>query len=386
MKFDARDDAALNAFIDIAVPPPARVGDAASDIDTPSLVLDLNVFDANLTRMQAWATQHGVGLRAHAKAHKCPEVALRQIALGAVGICCQKVSEAVPFVQAGVDDILISNQVVGAPKLALLARLAGRARMAVCVDDAGNLADIAAAMQHAGTTIDILVEIDVGQGRCGVPDPASAWNLAQYAATTPGLRFRGLQAYHGSVQHVRDPAARAAICEDVAARIAAVVAHLTERGIVCADISGAGTGSAQFDAANGLYTELQAGSYAFMDVDYGSNAWDDALAFDVSLTLLSTVMSVATPGRAVLDAGLKSMTIESGLPRVLGREGLRVAQVNDEHAVVTIESGAAPALGDKLALVVPHVDPAFNLHDTVVAVRGGRVEGLWAIAARGLSR
>ena len=380
---------ALNTLAGAA---PAQAGDPLGSIDTPTLVLDLDAFETNLARMQAWANQHGVGLRAHAKAHKCPQIALRQIEHGAIGICCQKVSEAVPFVQAGVKDILISNQIVGAPKLALLAELTRHARVAVCVDNADNLHAIAQAMQAAGTRIDILVEIDVGQGRCGVNTPETALALAQQAGTTPGTRFRGLQAYHGAVQHVREPAARADICREVAARIRSYVDVLQTAGLAVGTISGAGTGSAQFDAASGIYTELQAGSYAFMDADYAANHWQSDLQFEPSLSLLTTVMSVATPGRAVLDAGLKAMTTESGLPRVMHRPGVTVRQVNDEHTVLVIDGGASgeaavlPALGEKVHLMLPHVDPAFNLHDVVVTVRDGQVTGTWPIEARGPGR
>ena len=373
----------------VMLPPIARVGDSLDAIDTPALVVDLDKFEGNLHRMQSWATEHGVALRAHAKAHKCPEVALRQIALGAVGICCQKVSEAIPFVNAGVTDILISNEVVGAPKLALLAALTKRARVAVCVDDAGNLRAIGEAMRAAGTQVDIMVEVDVGQGRCGVATSEAVLALARQAGESEGLRFRGLQAYHGTVQHIRSPQERAKVCSAVSTRVRGIVDDLAAHGVTCESISGAGTGSAQFDAPGGVYTELQAGSYAFMDVDYGSNTWDDALRFDVSLTLLTTVMSVATPGRAVLDAGLKSMTVEAGMPTVAvspDATRYRVIQVNDEHTILALDGGAAPALGDKVALVVPHVDPACNLHDAFVAVRNGRVERIWPISARGLSR
>lgn len=385
-------------------PAPARVGDDIGAIDTPALLLDLDVFETNLDRMQAWADRYGVGLRAHAKAHKCPDIALRQIARGAIGICCQKVTEAVPFIQAGVADVLISNQVVGAPKLALLATLTRHARMGVCVDNADNLRHIAQATQAADTQIDILVEIDVGQHRCGVSSTDEALALARMACDTPGLNFRGFQAYHGSVQHMRDPVARAEVCRHVAQTIKTYMNHLIAAGIpAVATVSGAGTGSVQFDAASNVFTELQAGSYAFMDADYNKNQWESELRFDTSLSLLATVMSVATPGQLVLDAGLKAMTIESGLPQVMQRHGLAVRQVNDEHTVLDIASDATtaspgeascpdecrfdvPALGEKVHLMLPHVDPAFNLHDVVIGVRGGRVEAIWPIAARGPGR
>lgn len=366
--------------------PAAAPGDPLARVDTPSLVLDLDAFEHNLRAMQAWADRHGVRLRPHAKAHKCPEIARRQLALGARGICCQKVSEAVPFVAAGIDDVHISNEIVGPAKLALLAQLARVARISVCVDDAGNLADISAAMTQAAAQVEVLVEIDVGQGRCGVPDVADAVALARRVQDLPGVSFGGLQAYHGSAQHVRSHAGRAETAAR-AARLAADCARaLRSAGIPCDRITGAGTGSAEFDAASGVYTELQAGSYAFMDGDYGANDWSGPLAFRHSLYLLTTVMSRPVAGRAVVDAGLKSTTIESGLPRVAGRDGLRYMAANDEHGVLEVAADACVRLGDTLLLVPAHVDPTFNLHDTLVAYRDGVVEGIWDIAARGLSR
>jgi len=369
-----------------ALPPAAAPGDALEQVDTPSLVLDLDAFEANLRLMQAWADRHGVALRPHAKAHKCPEIARRQLALGARGICCQKVSEALPFVAAGITDVHISNQVVGPAKLALLAQLARAARLSVCVDDPANLAAISAAMAQAGAQVEVLVEVDVGQGRCGVADTAAVLALARQARDLPGVAFAGLQAYHGSVQHVRDRAGRAAVAARAAAAAAGYADSLRAAGIACDRITGAGTGSAEFDAPSGVYTELQAGSYAFMDGDYGANEWAGPLAFRHSLFLLTTVMSVPAAGRAIVDAGLKSTTVECGPPQVAGRAGLHYAAANDEHGVLKLAPDAAVRLGETLLLVPSHVDPTFNLHDSLVAYRDGVVEDVWAIAARGLSR
>jgi len=370
---------------DLSLPPAAQPGDPLASVDTPALVLDLDAFEANLRAMQQWADRHGVALRPHGKAHKCPQVALRQIALGARGICCQKVTEALPFLAAGIRDIHISNEVVGPAKLALLARLARHATLSVCADHPDNIDALAAAAAQANATLTVLVEVDVGSRRCGVPDSATAVALAQRIQAAPALRFGGLQAYHGRVQHLRTRAERAAVCAQAAERAAACAQALREAGIACERITGGGTGSAEFDAPSGVYTELQAGSYAFMDGDYGANDWDGEMAFRHSLFLLSTVMSAAQPGRAVLDAGLKSTTIECGLPTVHGRAGLKYIAANDEHGVLEVE-GAAPALGEVLKLVPAHVDPTFNLHDELVAYRGDTVAEIWPISARGLSR
>ncbi|MGS1104678.1 DSD1 family PLP-dependent enzyme [Achromobacter anxifer] len=371
----------------IALPPAAQPGDPLARVDTPSLALDLTAFEANLRAMQAWADRHEVALRPHAKAHKCPQIALRQVALGARGICCQKVSEALPFVAAGIRDIHISNEVVGPAKMALLGQLARAAKISVCVDNAQNLAQLSAAMVQAGAQIDVLVEVDVGQGRCGVSDDATVLALAQQARALPGLNFAGLQAYHGSVQHYRKREERATVSRQ-AARIAASYAQLLrESGIACDTITGGGTGSVEFDAASGVYTELQAGSYAFMDGDYGANEWGGPLNFQNSLFLLSTVMSTPTPDRVVLDAGLKSASAECGPPAVYGESGLTCTAINDEHSVVRVEPGAtAPALGSVLRLVPAHVDPTFNLHDGLVVFKDGVVQDIWEISARGFSR
>ncbi|WP_251878417.1 DSD1 family PLP-dependent enzyme [Achromobacter sp. Marseille-Q4954] len=371
----------------IALPPAAQPGDPLARVDTPSLALDLTAFEANLRAMQAWADRHEVALRPHAKAHKCPQIALRQVALGARGICCQKVSEALPFVAAGIRDIHISNEVVGAAKMTLLGQLARAAKISVCVDNAQNLAQLSAAMVQAGAEIDVLVEVDVGQGRCGVSDDATVLALAQQARALPGLNFAGLQAYHGSVQHYRTREERATVSRQ-AARIAASYAQLLrESGIACDTITGGGTGSVEFDAASGVYTELQAGSYAFMDGDYGANEWGGPLNFQNSLFLLSTVMSTPTPDRVVLDAGLKSASAECGPPAVYGESGLTCTAINDEHSVVRVEPGAtAPVLGSVLRLVPAHVDPTFNLHDGLVVFEDGVVQDIWEISARGFSR
>ena len=189
-------------------PPPAEIGMRLADVDTPALLVDLDAFERNLETMAHGASAAGVRLRPHAKTHKCAVIARRQMAHGAVGVCCQKVSEAQALVQAGVADVLVSNQVVGRRKLERLAALAREARVGVCVDDAGNLADVGAAATAAGVAIDVLVEVDVGSGRCGVAPGEEAVALAKRVSATDGLRFAGLQAYHGRAQHIRDHAER----------------------------------------------------------------------------------------------------------------------------------------------------------------------------------
>ncbi|MGO4304501.1 DSD1 family PLP-dependent enzyme [Cupriavidus sp. RAF12] len=375
------------------LPPAARPGQPADAIDTPSLVLDLDVFTRNVERMQAAADQAGVHLRPHAKAHKCPDIALAQVARGAVGICCQKVSEAVPFVRAGIRDIHISNEIAGPAKAALLATLARHARLSVCVDDASQVQALAAATQAAGTTLDVFVEIDVGQNRCGVADADAALKLVERIAAHATLRLRGLQAYHGGIQHLRDWAGRREAAAQAAGRTGAVLTQLEAAGVHCEVVTGGGSGSVEFDLGSGVYTEIQPGSYVFMDADYGSNAYAGALRFDHSLFIATTVMSVAAGDRVVLDAGLKSMAVDSGLPWVwadgAASQTLDYVAANDEHGIVrprTASRSDLPALGSRVMLVPGHCDPTLNLYDEIVGIRAGVVESVWPIAARGLSR
>ena len=355
-------------------------------------MLDLAAFERNLDRLQARASAAGVALRPHAKAHKCPAIALAQLQRGAVGICCQKVSEALPFLRAGITDIHISNQTVGPAKAALLAQLALHGRFSVCIDHPSQVQALAQATAAAGSRLQVFVEIDIGQGRCGVADATAVLRLLDALAPHGQLVFGGLQAYHGGVQHVRGHAPRRDAAQRAAARTADTVAALAQAGVACARVTGGGSGSVEFDLASGVYTEVQPGSYVFMDGDYGRNEYADALRFEQSLFIASTVMSVGSGERIVLDAGLKSIAVDSGLPGIwqdgADSPSLVYAAANDEHGIVhTRAPGAAhPALGSQLLLVPGHCDPTLNLHDQLVCVRDGRVESLWPIAARGLSR
>ncbi len=371
----------------ITIPPAASIGDTLDTIDTPSLILDLDAFEDNLRTMQVLAERHGVALRPHAKAHRCPDIALRQVALGAEGICCQKVSEAVPFVNAGIRDIHISNEVVGASKLLLLARLAAQARISVCVDNAKAAVALSAVMEQHKVLVDVLVELDVGQKRCGVQTPAAAIALAQTIKELPSIRFVGVQAYHGGIQHKRGHEQRQKSSDQTAQNIRVYLEAMKNADIVCDVVSGGGTGTAVFDVASDVYTEIQAGSYAFMDGDYASLDWGEALSFRHSLFLLGTVMSTPTSQRAVVDFGLKSTSAESGMPIPVNLPGVRCVAVNDEHSILRADTKRdRPAHGAKIRLIPSHCDPTFNLHDCLIAVRGQTVQAVWPISARGLSR
>jgi len=365
--------------------PAAAVGMPLAAADTPCLILDLAAFERNLKRLPESLAGTGIRLRPHAKSHKCPEIALRQIALGAVGVCCQKVSEAEALVAGGVNDVLIANEVVGAPKLERLAELASRAKVRACVDDAGNVRDLDAAARARGVTLELLIEADVGAHRCGVQPGAPVVELAREIAKCRNLRFAGLQAYQGAAQHVRKVADRRDAIARAVGHVQATKRLLEEAGIACDYVTGAGTGSYMFEATSRAYHELQAGSYIFMDADYARNEWTESgiPQFEHSLFVWTTVMSTPAPDRVVVDAGLKASSVDSGMPRVADHADVEFVKASDEHGVLQIKGATRFKVGDKLRLIPGHCDPTVNLYDWYVCVRGGRVEALWPITARG---
>jgi D-serine deaminase-like pyridoxal phosphate-dependent protein len=364
--------------------PPASIGQRLEQVDTPALILELDAFEYNL-RTLADMARGRVRVRAHAKTSKCAEVSKRQMALGAVGVCCQKVAEAEAMVEGGIPDVLVSNEVVGAAKIERLAQLARRARIGVCVDDAGNVRDLEAAAQRAGAKLDVFVELEVGMGRCGVAPGEPALALARAVAACANLRFAGLQAYNGRAQHVRSNEDRRALIGKAAAAVRMTRELLVRNGIPCPIVTGAGSGTFMFEVESGAWDEIQPGSYAFMDADYAKNEWAAPLPrFEHALFVLATVMSRSKPERAIVDAGLKASSVDSGMPAVWRRPGLTYALASDEHGFIDIAPGAAaPALGEKLLLVPGHCDPTINLYDWYVCVRAGVVEALWPITARG---
>ena len=364
---------------------PARPGDSVASIETPALVVDLDPFERNVELMANAVRGSGLALRPHAKSHKCPDIAKRQVALGAVGICCQKVDEAAAFLEAGIRDVLVTNEIVTAPKLARLAGLARTATIGILADDLGAIGAISVAATTAGVTIDVLVEIDVGAHRCGVQPGPPAVTLAQAIAALPGLRFRGLHAYHGAAQHLRTSSERRAAIAEAAGLARDTRDLVLAAGIACPTVTGAGTGTWQLERDSHVYTELQPGSYIFMDADYGRNALaPDDHAFEQSLYVAATVMSTPAPERAIVDAGLKAFAFDSGPPVVHAAHGLVYVSASDEHGVLRVDPNVAqPVIGERIWLVPGHCDPTVNLYDWIVGVRGDRVECVWPVAARG---
>jgi D-serine deaminase-like pyridoxal phosphate-dependent protein len=359
------------------------IGVNVDAIDTPALVVDLDAMERNLDAMAAFAHQRGLRLRPHAKTHKSAWIAQQQTARGAVGVCVQKTSEAEALAACGVRDIFITNEVIDPAKLARVAALAREVELAIAVDSVLGIERLASALREAGTSVDVFVEIDVGQGRCGV-QPREAAALARRVIAL-GMPFAGLQAYHGRAQHLRSAAERRAAIELAEHAVRTARAALDVQRVACPLVSGAGSGSFVLEAGSGLWGELQCGSYLFMDRDYADNELlPGAPRFDHALFVKSQVVS-RSEAHAVIDAGHKSHAIDSGLPRVFRRDDLQVDNGGDEHMI--LRGASLPALGDTVWLVPGHCDPTVNLHDTMAGVRGGLsqgvVERLIAVDARG---
>jgi 3-hydroxy-D-aspartate aldolase len=368
---------------------PAAIGMDESEIQTPCLVLDLDALERNIKKMGDYAKAHGMRHRVHGKMHKSVDVAKLQERLGgAIGVCCQKVSEAEVFARGGIKDILVSNQVRHPKKIDRLAQLPKYgARTIVCVDDIENVPDLSAAAQKHGTTIECFVEIDCGAGRCGVTTPEAVLDIALAIDAAPGLKFTGIQAYQGAMQHIDSYEERAAKIEVAVAMVKNAVDALQEAGLKAELVSGGGTGSYYFEANSGVYNELQCGSYAFMDADYGRILDKDGKRIDQgewenALFILTSVMSHAKADKAIVDAGLKAQSVDSGLPVIFGRDDVEYVKCSDEHGVVADPDGVLK-VNDTLRLVPGHCDPTCNVHDWYVGVRNGRVEALWPVSARG---
>jgi D-serine deaminase-like pyridoxal phosphate-dependent protein len=360
------------------------------EIDTPALLIDLDVFERNITRMSESLSDTHTRLRPHAKTHKCPMIASRQIDQGAVGVCCQKVGEAEAMVYGGVEDVLISNEIVGHSKINRLLSLAKQARVAVCADDPYHVNAYGKAAQAHKVKLDVFVELNVGADRCGLDSGIPVLDLTRQIMETPSLRFAGLQAYHGSAQHLRTPAERHNAVLSAIKRVVEAKTLLEAKGISCETITGAGTGTYLLEAASGIYNELQAGSYIFMDVDYAKNQGEDGKPlrnFEHSLFVYTTVISRPVSDRAVVDAGHKAVSIDSGMPTVLGMADVEYLRASDEHGKLLLHNPDRKLrIGDKLMLIPGHCDPTVNLFDWYVGIRRNGVETLWPITARGAMR
>lgn len=359
-------------------------------IPTPAAVLDLDAFDRNVAKMAARARTAGLALRPHAKSHKTSAIALRQIEAGAVGICCAKLAEAEAMAQAGIGAILVTSPIAGAAQAERAARLAhDLADFRIVVDHPDGAAELAAAAIAAGAPIQVLIDVDPGMGRTGVHDAAQALEVFRAIAARPQLKLLGVQCYGGHWQHMEGANARAAAVADGMAYLSRVVAALRQAGAEIGVVTGGGTGSFAADAAQGVLTEVQPGSFAFMDREYRDALKDDPDgAFEQALSIAATVISANHPQWVTVDAGLKAFSTDGPLPVAMTPRfaGCAYRFFGDEHGRLTRPEGRAVARGERVDFVPPHVDPTLDRYDVIHLVRGDVLVEIAPVEARGASQ
>jgi D-serine deaminase-like pyridoxal phosphate-dependent protein len=361
------------------------------EIPTPALLLDLDRFERNLARMAAHTRTTGKAIRPHAKTHKCPEIARRQIAAGALGVACAKLGEAEVMARAGIRGLLVTTEVVPPASVHRLMRLLGQAPdTMVVVDNAENVPALARAATAAGVTVNVLIDVEVGTRRTGIEPGPPALALARAVLASSALRLRGLQGYAGHCAHVIGWDARRAASHAALAPLLETRALLEASGIPVEIVAGASTGTYDIDCELPGLTELQSGSYCVMDLDYrriGGRGTERFADFEMALTVVATVVSVPAPDRAIVDAGLKAFSTDKPFPpEAVERPGVEYGFAGDEHGRLTVsDPDRRVRLGERIEFFPPHCDPTFNLYDRVYAVRGPKVEDVWQVAARGRS-
>ncbi|MDI6025310.1 alanine racemase [Corticibacterium sp. UT-5YL-CI-8] len=360
-------------------------------LETPALLLDATAFEKNVATLAALANEAGIGLRSHAKTHKCASIAKAQLAEGAFGIACAKPGELLALFEAGINPLMLTAPVASRQKIDRLAQAAALGcELTVVVDRAELVTDFAAAARTAGTTIAVLVDCDTGLGRTGVTTSQEAVALARMIAAEAGLIYAGVQAYAGHVQHVHSCAERRRVNGAASQRLTAILAGLAEAGCTPRIVTGGGTGSHALDFEDQLLTEVQAGSYVFMDEGYRpvDLHGDNGPVFDFSMFVAVTVIAHNAKGEAITDGGSKSFAIDGPQPRAFldGKEIGTIAWVGDEFGkLVPHEGVSSPSVGSHIECTVPHCDPTANLHDVIHLVRGDRLEAIWPIEGRGRS-
>lgn len=358
-------------------------------LNTPVLVIDREALDRNIARMADHARARGVALRPHAKTHKSVDLARRQLAAGAIGVCCAKLGEAEALADGGIAGILITSPVVSGPGIRRLVALAARCdELMVVVDHPGNAAELAAA---ADRPLHVLVDIDPGIRRTGVASAAAALELAGAVRSNDRLVYRGVQMYCGVEQHITDFAQREAAIRDRTRYLESVIALLSAHQARPAIVTGSGTGTHRIDGALGLYTEWQVGSYVFMDRQYAECdlTGDRTAPFEYALFVDARVVSCNTPGMATIDAGFKALATDGGAPVIVAGAppGASYRFMGDEHgAIIDPASRHVWRLGELVRLAVPHCDPTVNLYDSYHVFAGDTLEAIWPVSARGRSR
>jgi len=360
-------------------------------LNTPALVLDVEALDRNITAMASFAAASGLKLRPHAKTHKSVDIARRQIAAGALGVCCAKLGEAEALAEGGVEGILITSPVVGEAAVARLVALAAKhPTLMSSADHPQAVAAIGAAAREAETTVTLVVDLDPGLRRTGCATPEEAVALASQIAGHEALAFGGVQFYCGAEQHIEAYADRRTAVMERTARLGETLERLKAIGLPAPLVTGGGTGSHAIDAELGVFTELQVGSYIFMDRQYEVCALraEGPQPFETSLTIDARVISANHPMLVTVDAGLKAMATEAGPPPILAGapDGSQYRFMGDEQGAIVPPRGVAPPkLGEVVTLGAPHCDPTVNLYDAYHVVRGDTLEAIWPVTARGRS-
>ena len=360
-------------------------------LNTPALVVDLDMLDRNIAAMAAFSGAHNIKLRPHSKTHKSADLARRQMAAGAVGICCAKLGEAEALAEGGVENLLITSPVVTPQAIARLMALNKIAELMVVVDHPANVEALSEAAQGSGKPLSVVVDIDPGMHRTGVADPAGVVALAQDISQRHFLKYAGVQFYYGMLQHIAGYAERRAAVAERTGYLKGILGNLETANLKPGLVTGGGTGTHHIDASLGVLTELQVGSYVFMDRQYSLcdlHAVKQPV-FEQALQIDAHVVSANTPGRATLDAGLKAMATEAGPPWILkgAPAGSTTHFMGDEHSMVVAPEGErAPQYGDLVVLAPPHCDPTVNLYESYHVVRGDTLVDIWPITARGRSR
>jgi D-serine deaminase-like pyridoxal phosphate-dependent protein len=362
-------------------PQAALIGAPKTAVDTPALLVDLDVMEANMARVLATCRKNGVAWRPHCKGHKSPDIARREVAAGAIGVTCAKLGEAEVMAAAGISDILIANQVVGATKVARLMQLLDKARVVVAVDSVANVEELARAATSAGKTAEVVIEVDVGMQRAGVAPGDPVLELAKEIAARPGVKLVGLFTWESQATRIADQAEKARVVQSALSKVASTAKACADAGHSMAIVSCGGTGTFPYCAEQQGISEIQAGGAIFSDVHYREHYHTD---FAPALTILATVTSRPNPTRIILDAGRKAMSCDMAMPAPLGLPVIAEVKLSAEHGKIELAAPSdTPRIGDKIELICGYSDSTVFLHDQIVAVRKGRIEAIWPLLARG---
>ncbi len=358
------------------------IGMHKTELDTPALLVDLDKMESNIQTMADYFKTVNTELRPHVKTHKTPLLSHKQIAAGAIGVTCAKLGEAEAVIHAGIRDVLVANQIIGTQKIARLVNLAKQSDIMVAVDNAQNVTDISAAARAKGVTVRMLIEVNTGMNRCGVEPGQPTLELARHILRASHLKFEGLMGYEGHTVAKPNYAERDAAARHSVQLLVDAKHYLEKQSIAVPIMSGGGTGTFNITGSIPEMTEVQAGSYIFMDATY-RNVEGVGEHFQCALTVLATVVSRPAPDRVIVDTGMKVLAKEFGMPQPVGMNGLEMVGLSEEHGKMNADASVSLTPGDKLEILPTHCCTTVNLHDRYCGIRDGIVESVWDITARG---